>query len=121
MARRNHFLLNRKVKLVINGYVNLEKEVNTGIPQGSPVFPILFLIYISGVFDTVTTTSPNMISLSFIDDLGFLVDGKSIHEVAADSEKIGEVVLRWGHQTRLHMTLPKPKQYCFQKTEGAEL
>ena len=41
------FLTNRKVQLVIDGHDNKEREIETGIPQGSPVSPILFLIYIS--------------------------------------------------------------------------
>ena len=45
------FLTDRKIQLVIDGHNNQEKEVETGIPQGSPVSPILFLIYISGVFE----------------------------------------------------------------------
>lgn len=65
------------------------------IPQGLPVSLILFFIYISRVFDTVTITLPNTILLLFIDDLGFLVDRKSIHAVAANLEKFGEVVLKW--------------------------
>lgn len=34
-------------------------------------------------------------SISFMDDLGFLADGNSIREVAASLEKIRETVIRW--------------------------
>lgn len=47
------FLINGKLQLMIDGQNNQEKEVETGIPQGSPVSPILFLVYISGVFEQV--------------------------------------------------------------------
>lgn len=88
------FLTNRKVKLVIDKNLNPENDVETGIPQDSPISLIFFLIYLSRIFNTVTITLPNTILLLFMDNLGFLVDKKSIHEVAADLEKIGEVVLR---------------------------
>ncbi len=52
------FLTGRKVEIVIDRHINSEKDVETGIPQGLPVSPILFLIYISRVFDTVSTMSP---------------------------------------------------------------
>ena len=52
------FLTDRKVEIVIDGHINSEKDVETGIPQGSPVSPILFLIYISGIFDAVSAISP---------------------------------------------------------------
>lgn len=44
--------------LIIDGHDNDEKEIETGIPQGSSVSPILFLIYISEVFDKITRNNP---------------------------------------------------------------
>lgn len=66
------FLSDRKVQLVIDGHENREREVETGIPQGLPVSPILFLIYISQVFDVVAEACPLVTFLSFVDDLGFI-------------------------------------------------
>lgn len=45
-----------------------EREIETGISQGSPVLT-LFLIYISGVFNKVSETSRLVTSLSFVDNL----------------------------------------------------
>lgn len=83
-----------KVKLVIDGYVNLEKKVKIEIPQGLPISSILFLIYISRIFNIVITISPNTISLLFMNNLGFLVNRKSIYKVVPDIKKIGIGVLR---------------------------
>lgn len=66
-----------------------------GIYQGSPISPILFLIYINRVFDTVKEKPSETMFISFMDDLGFLADGNSIREVAASLEKIRETVIRW--------------------------
>lgn len=107
------FLTDRKVKLVIDGHANSEKSVETEIPQGSPVSPILFLTYISGVFDAVAAMSPNALSLLFMDDLGFLVDAKSIHEIATNLEKIGEVILRWGITNAVIYDIAKTKAVFF--------
>ncbi len=75
------FLTDRKIQLVIDGHDNPEREIETGIPQGSPVSPILFLIYISGVFNKVSETSPLVTSFSFVDDLGFITSGSSVKEI----------------------------------------
>ena len=72
------FLTDRKVEIVIDGYINPEKRVETGIPQESPVSPILFLIYISRVFDAIKEELPKTIALYFIDDLGFLAKRNSV-------------------------------------------
>ena len=87
------FLTDRKIQLVIDGHDNEEREVETGIPQGSPVSPILFLIYISGVFDKISEISPRVTSLSFINDLRFIASSSLVKEVVKILEKVAEVVL----------------------------
>lgn len=44
------------------------KATNSGIPEGSPVSPISFAIYISGVFEEVETET-GAVGISFVDDL----------------------------------------------------
>lgn len=90
------FLTNRKLQLVIDGHNNPEKDVETGIPQGSPVSPILFLIYISGVFEQVEKELPEIVSLSFVDDLGFIASETSVKEIAKVLEKVSNLIVEWG-------------------------
>src|SRR4030095_9555736 len=40
----NSFLTDRRVQLVIDGYICPMREVDCGVPQGSPISPILFVI-----------------------------------------------------------------------------
>ena len=48
------FMSDRKVKLVLEGREGGEHKVETGVPQGPPVAPILFTAYLSGVLDQVS-------------------------------------------------------------------
>lgn len=93
MRWTNSFLTNRKIQLIVDGHDNDKKDIEIGIPQGSPVSPILFLIYISGVFDEVTKNNPLVTSLSFIDDLMFIASGSLVKEVAESLEKVAKTVL----------------------------
>ena len=109
------FLTDQKVQLVIDGYENREREIETGIPQGSPVSPILFLIYISGVFDQVTKTCPLVTSLSFIDDLGFVASGSSVKEVGKALEKVAKMVIEWGKRNAVTYDTSKTEAVLFSK------
>jgi hypothetical protein len=58
----------RQVKIVLDGETGQAHPVDTGIPQGSPVAPILFVTCLSGIFDEVEREIPGIKGLSFADD-----------------------------------------------------
>jgi hypothetical protein len=47
------FMTGHQVKLVLDREIGDACAVDTGIPQGSPAAPILFVIYLSGIFNEV--------------------------------------------------------------------
>ena len=67
--------------------------METRIPQGSPVSPILFLIYISRVFLEIESWLPQVTCLLFMDDLGFLLTGNFVIEIKKILEKAGKITL----------------------------
>ena len=115
------FLTDRKVQLVIDGPNNKERDIETGIPQGSPVSPILFLIYISGVFDQVTESHPGITSLSFVDDLGFITSGYSVKEPPKTLGQVAKVVLEWGRSNAVTYDIAKTKAVLFSKAHRQRL
>jgi hypothetical protein len=44
-------------------------EVITGVLQGSPISPILFIIYISQLFGKTEQSVEDTLALSFVDDV----------------------------------------------------
>ena len=54
------FMSDRQVKLILDGEVGEENPVDTGIPHGSPTAPVVFITYLSGIFDEVESAVPGV-------------------------------------------------------------
>ena len=82
------FLLNRQIGLAFNAERENLQPVNTGIPQGSPISPIRFLIYLRYLFTTIQQSHPTTTTPSYIDDVACLVVGDSEEENCKQLEAI---------------------------------
>jgi hypothetical protein len=67
------FISERTIALSFDGQTNHQHPISTGIPQGSLASPILFLLYLHPLFDTLNTIHPNIWSPSYIDDVALVV------------------------------------------------
>ena len=121
VAWTKSFLTNRNIQLVIDGHDNKEREIETGILQGSSVLLILFLIYISGVFDVVSENNPTVISLSFVDDLGFITSGTSVREIPQTLGTVVTIVLEWGIRNAVTYDKAKTEAVLFSKSHCQRL
>ncbi|KDN62287.1 putative zinc knuckle [Colletotrichum sublineola] len=85
------FLSARKTRLHLPGYVSDEVWVNVGIPQGSPLSPILSVFFTAPMLEKFKKENPNaeiVIAMSHVDDSYILVTSPS-HKTNCD------ILARW--------------------------
>jgi hypothetical protein len=93
---------------------NLIRLGNTRIPQGSPVSPILFAVYISGVFDQVEQRT-EATGLSFVDDISCIASGNNIKEITEILEECGKITMEWAQQNAVEFDAAKTEAILFTK------
>ena len=74
-----------------NGKLSTEQNVTIGIPQGSTLGPVLFLIYVNDIVQHVKNGSCNL----FAGDSIFYTSGKTIDEVTESLQLVLNEVAYW--------------------------
>jgi len=92
------FNSDRTVAMIIEGNDMERHPVEAGVPQGSPVSPILFAIYTSGVIKWVEAYVSEAEGLSFIDDLGWVATGSDVNHVVSILERCTAERIEWARR-----------------------
>jgi ribonuclease HI len=92
------FMTDRRAALAFDGEKESIKPVETGIPQGSPISPILFLIYIRPLFDRIQSKFPAVGMPSYIDDVGIVYTGKSLKTNSRVLQEVAREVFQWAEE-----------------------
>lgn len=93
IAKKRFFFTDQKIEIIIDGHKNKERKIEAGISQEFPALPMIFLIYISVVFDLVLKFCTLVIAFSFVNNLGFLISGFSIKDITLTLEIIAITIL----------------------------
>ena len=97
------YLSNRKQFVTYNQCKSKMKNVNIGVPQGSILGPLLFLLYVNDL----PTISSNLNFIQFADDTSIFIKGKSIVDLSRtiSSEMIN--VTEWLKNNMLTLNISK--------------
>jgi hypothetical protein len=112
------FLSDQTVEMVIEGNVMERRPEEAGIPQGSPVSPILFAIYTSGLVKWVEERLSGIEGLSFVDDVGWMATGSDVSQVVRKLESCARESIDWVEKRELEFDTTKTEAGLFTCRQG---
>ena len=98
------YLHNRKQRVVLNGSFSEDSILESGVPQGSVLGPLLFLIYINDLEINIKSNIK-----FFADDTMLYSIIKNPEESAADLNHDLEIISQWAHQWKMEFN-PNPSK-----------
>ena len=97
------YLSNRNQKCQIQGSVSSEKLIKCGVPQGSILGPLFFLLYINDLPQCLDKTKPRL----FADDTNLTVSGDSITDLETAVNSDLEKLRKWLIANKLSLNVAK--------------
>ena len=105
------FMQGRKVVMSVDGQEG-EMSVTTGLPQGSPVSPVLFALYIAEIYQAVDQVD-DCRGISFVDDVTWVVEGHNVDEVANKLDRSTQASLGWAQDNAVRFKTAKTEAILF--------
>jgi hypothetical protein len=92
------FLVDRKTQLTFSGFTSEVITMQTRIPHGSPLSPILFLLFASELLEMFDSNSSSIVGLGFVDDTNLIVWGPTAARNCRQLEAAHERCLSWARR-----------------------
>ena len=105
MSLLNSYLSNRSQKCHINGFLSSEKTIRCGVPQGSILGPLFFLLYINDLPQCLSKTKQRL----FADDTNMTAFGVSVTDLEAAVNSDLENLRKWLNANKLSLSVAKTK------------
>ena len=101
-----NYLENRDQRVVLNGQTSEWRKIKSGVPQGSVLGPLFFLIYINDLPDGITS-----ICKIFADDTSLFTKVLDINGSANKLNTDLKKITKWAHQWKMQFN-PNPNKHA---------
>ena len=101
------YLANRKQTVLLNNSLSYEGTITTGIPQGSVLGPLLFIIFINDL--PLSVSSPDIMCDQFADDCTLQTAGTCVDHINSKLQTSLTEVNSWCHDNNMVLNPEKTK------------
>lgn len=109
------FLSDRRAMLVIDGRTGETRSIQAGLPQGSPISPILFILSVSEMFQWLENRHPWLQAISFVDDVGLVTECHNLGDGTMQLEAIARDAIQWGSDNKVEFEVSKTEILVFSR------
>jgi hypothetical protein len=109
------FLSDRRAMLVIDGRTGETRDIQAGLPQGSPVSPVLFILSVSALFQWLEDRHSALQAISFVDDIGLVIECDGLEEGTRQLECIAKDTTQWGLDNKVEFEVSKTEVLLFSR------
>ncbi len=100
-----NYLTNRKQLTKVNNVCSDIKPINCGVPQGSILGPLIFILYMNSLPNVLTKSETYL----YADDTAIICTGNSIHEINETMRSELACAATWMRDHRLSLNYTKTK------------
>ena len=103
------YLTNRKQFVEYNSVLSSHKDISCGVPQGSILGPLLFLLYINDIY----TISDSLMPILFADDCNVFIQGPNLEEIVNKMNSELKSIKLWIDCNQLSLNINKTQYMIF--------
>lgn len=113
------FLSDRHLFVAINNFHSRSFVAYQGVPQGSPLSPLLYNVFCSDISELISPLNPSTYMLQYADDTALIAHGQSISLAANKLQEFTAEMSTWFSHWRLQINPAKCQFLLFNHTLSA--
>jgi hypothetical protein len=113
------YLADRTAYFVFDSQKSSSFKITAGVPQGSPLLSVLFLLYIATLYEDLQAAHPQLIIIGFADDTNLLAVSGTFEANKDLLKAAWKICERWSQKTGMEFAPEKNELLHFSSARAA--